>query len=259
MSACHLSPCALSPSDSRRMGTPVNVRGHILYTPRAAESLQSLGHSRVRKSWTRCASSAPRRVVPASGGTGESEALEEFCKPRMRRPAAPSGRLLRPAAGGKGPARVGVRRGMAFGLWIAKQRSLGRANTDLWRIAGIGPCSPNDQSELIEKVAQATELTRAAAGQAVKSHGTGHCRRRLGRRGGPCLRLREFRSDEACGAPWAEPVDWREHPNRSQQRAAVSRRQDGQRRPQSAVSAEGSQEEDGTGKESLGAEVRRKP
>ena len=48
MSACRLSPCALSPSDSLRMGTPVNVRGHILYTPRAAESLQSLGHSMVR-------------------------------------------------------------------------------------------------------------------------------------------------------------------------------------------------------------------
>ena len=49
MSAYRLSPCALSPSDSLRMGTPVNVRGHILYTPRTAESLQSIGHSRVRK------------------------------------------------------------------------------------------------------------------------------------------------------------------------------------------------------------------
>jgi hypothetical protein len=80
MSACRLSPCALSPSDSLRMGTPVNVRGHILHTPRTAEWLQSIGHSRVRKSRTRRASGAPRRVVPASGVTGKSEASEEFCK-----------------------------------------------------------------------------------------------------------------------------------------------------------------------------------
>src|SRR5712671_588741 len=49
MSAYRLSPCAgMFPSDLHRMGASVNVRGHILYTPRAAESLQSLGHSMVR-------------------------------------------------------------------------------------------------------------------------------------------------------------------------------------------------------------------
>src|SRR5712691_2715172 len=81
MSACRLSPCArMSLSDSLRIGTPVNVRGHILYTPRMAESLQRFGQRRVRKSLTPV---GERRFWPGGprlGGTGESEALEEFCK-----------------------------------------------------------------------------------------------------------------------------------------------------------------------------------
>src|ERR1700730_12362055 len=54
------------------------ARAHSAYTSNG-RIVATHGHTRDRKSRTLRAGGAPRRVVPASGGTIESEALEEFC------------------------------------------------------------------------------------------------------------------------------------------------------------------------------------
>jgi hypothetical protein len=45
----------------------------------------ALGRAGFESRGRQCTSDAPRRVVPASGGTGESEAFDEFLKKSMRR------------------------------------------------------------------------------------------------------------------------------------------------------------------------------
>jgi hypothetical protein len=93
-----------------------------------------------------------------------------------------------------------------------------------------------NQSELIEKVAQATELNQATAGQAVKAVVTAILDALLG---GEAVR-----------------VSGREHRNRSQQGSAIPRRQGRQGCPQSADCEGGSPEElCTTTKEIRGADV----
>src|SRR5467141_5050517 len=112
-----------------------------------------------------------------------------------------------------------------------------------------------NQSELIEKVAQTTELNQAVAGQAVRAVGKRHSRWPLGRREGPCLRPWQFQCGGAARTPGAESTNRRNHRNRSQQGSAVSRRQGRQRCPQSADSEGGFPEEVRTTKEIRGPEV----
>src|ERR1700680_5160565 len=100
-----------------------------------------------------------------------------------------------------------------------------------------------NQSELIEKVAQTTELNQAAAGQAVKAVGKRHSRGPLGQRGGPCLRPRHFQCGGAARTRGAESTNRREHQNRGQQGSAIPRRQGRQRCPQSTDSEGGPPEE----------------
>src|SRR5467141_3499475 len=112
-----------------------------------------------------------------------------------------------------------------------------------------------NQSELIEKVAQTTELNQAVAGQAVRAVGKRHSRWPLGRREGPCLRPWYFQCGGAARTRGAESTNRENHRNRSQQGSAVPRRQGRQRCPQSADSEGGSPEEVRTTKEIRGAEV----
>ena len=105
-----------------------------------------------------------------------------------------------------------------------------------------------NQSELIEKVAQATELNQAAAGQAVKAVANAILDALLA---GEAVRVSGFGIFNVA----ARPARQGRNRNRSQQGSAVPCRQGRQRCPQSANSEEGSPEEDRTTKEIRGAEV----
>jgi hypothetical protein len=112
-----------------------------------------------------------------------------------------------------------------------------------------------NQSELIEKVAQATELNQAAAGHAVKAVVNAILDALLA---GDAVRvsgLGIFQCGGAARTRGAESTNRRDHPDRSQQGSAVPRRQGRQRCPQSAGSEGGSSEEVCTTKEIRGAEV----
>src|SRR3984893_3873579 len=108
-----------------------------------------------------------------------------------------------------------------------------------------------NQSELIEKVAQATELKPSDGGPGGEGRGKRRSRCPLGRRGGPCLRPRRFQCGGAARTRGAESTNRREH--RSQQGSAIPRRQGRQRCPQSADSEGGPPEEVCTTKEIRGA------
>src|SRR6202040_3157926 len=82
-----------------------------------------------------------------------------------------------------------------------------------------------------------------------------HSRCPLGRRRGPCLRPWHFQCGGAARTRGAESANRRDHPDRSQQGGAVSRRQGRQRCPQSADSEGNSPEEVCTTKEIHDAEV----
>src|SRR5438309_4589634 len=97
-----------------------------------------------------------------------------------------------------------------------------------------------NQSELIEKVAQATELNQAAAGQAVKAVVNAILDGLLA---GEAVRVSGLGSGGAARTPGAESTNRRNHRNRSQQGSAVPRRQGRQRCPQSADSEGGFPEE----------------
>src|SRR5580692_3797747 len=112
-----------------------------------------------------------------------------------------------------------------------------------------------NQSELIEKVAQATELKPSDGGPGGEGRGKRRSRCPLGRRGGPCLRPRRFQCGGAARTRGAESTNRREHRDRSQQGSAIPRRQGRQRCPQSADSEGGPPEEVCTAKEIRGAEV----
>src|SRR5215813_14948721 len=112
-----------------------------------------------------------------------------------------------------------------------------------------------NQSELIEKVAQATELNQAAAGPSGEGRGKCHSRCPRRRGCGPCLRTWHFQCGGAACTQRAESTNRRGHPDRSQQGCAIPRRQGCQRCPQSTDSEEGLPEEDCTTKEIRGAEV----
>src|ERR1700730_9278298 len=112
-----------------------------------------------------------------------------------------------------------------------------------------------NQSELIEKVAQATELKPSDGGPGGEGRGKRRSRCPLGRRGGPCLRPRRFQCGGAARTRGAESTNRREHRDRSQQGSAIPHRQGRQRCPQSADSEGGPPEEVCTTKEIRGAEV----
>src|ERR1700738_2979807 len=112
-----------------------------------------------------------------------------------------------------------------------------------------------NQSELIEKVAQATELKPSDGGPGGEGRGKRRSRCPLGRRGGPGLRPRRFQCGGAARTRGAESTNRREHRDRSQQGSAIPRRQGRQRCPQSADSEGGPPEEVRTTKEIRGAEV----
>src|SRR5262245_47252560 len=109
-----------------------------------------------------------------------------------------------------------------------------------------------NQSELIEKVAQATELNRAAAGQAVKAVVNAVLDGLVAGEAG--LRTRHLQCGGAAGTRGAESTNRRGRPNRSQQGSAVSRRQGRQGCPQSA-DCEGSFPEEGCTTKEIRAEV----
>ena len=112
-----------------------------------------------------------------------------------------------------------------------------------------------NQSELIEKVAQTTELNQAAAGQAVKAVVNAVLDALLAGEAVRGLRPRHFQCGGAARTRGAESTNRREHRNRGQQGSAIPRRQGRQRCPQSADSEGGSPEEVRTTKEIRGAEV----
>jgi hypothetical protein len=101
------------------MGTPVTVRGQILHTPRTAESLQRFDHSRVRKSRTRRASGASRRVIPASDGTGEREGFA-VCSASISHTGVPeaSGATASTAVANRAAGPISVSRRLLCGLTI---------------------------------------------------------------------------------------------------------------------------------------------
>ena len=92
-----------------------------------------------------------------------------------------------------------------------------------------------NQSELIEKVAQATELNQAAAGHAVKAVVNAILDALLD---GEAVRVSGLGIFNVAAARTrgAESTNRRDHPDRSQQGSAVPRRQGRQRCPQSANS-----------------------
>src|SRR6478735_642568 len=112
-----------------------------------------------------------------------------------------------------------------------------------------------NQSELIKKGGQATELNQTAAGQAVKAVVNAILDALVA---GDAVRvsgLGTFNVAERPCTRGAESANRRGHPNRSQQSSAVPRRQGRQRCPQSADSEGGSPEEDANTKEIRNAEV----
>ena len=110
-----------------------------------------------------------------------------------------------------------------------------------------------NQSELIEKVAQATELNQATAGHAVKAVVNAVLDALLA---GEAVRVSGLvQCGGAARTRGAESTNRREHRDRSQQGSAIPRRQGRQRCPQSADSEGGPPEEVCTTKEIRGAEV----
>src|SRR5258705_591993 len=111
-----------------------------------------------------------------------------------------------------------------------------------------------NQSELIEKVAQASELNQAAAGRAVKAVVNAILDALVA---GDAVRVRtwHFQCGGAACTRRAESTNRRGHPDRSQQGSAVPRRQGRQRCSQSTASEKGPPEEDCTTKEIRDAEV----
>jgi DNA-binding protein HU-beta len=113
-----------------------------------------------------------------------------------------------------------------------------------------------NQAELIEKVAQATELNQAAAGQAVKAVINAILDALVA---GEAVRVSGLGTFNVAARPargGRNPQTGGDHPNRSQQGSTVPRGQGRQRCPQSADSKAGSPEEDCTNKEIRGAEVK---
>ena len=111
-----------------------------------------------------------------------------------------------------------------------------------------------NQSELIEKVAQATALNQAAAGHAVKAVVNAILDALLA---GDAVRVSGLGIFNVAARRRARGgiTNRREHRNRSQQGSAVPRRQGRQRCSQSADSEEGSPEEVRATKEIRGAAV----
>src|SRR6476646_10126536 len=101
-----------------------------------------------------------------------------------------------------------------------------------------------NQSELIEKVGQATELNQTAAGQAVKAVVNAILDALVA---GDAVRVSGLGTFNVAARPARE--------GRNLQTSAVPRRQGRQRCPQSADSEEGSPEEDANTKEIRNAEV----
>ena len=112
-----------------------------------------------------------------------------------------------------------------------------------------------NQSELIEKVAQATELNQAAAGHAVKAVVNAILDALLAGDAVRVYGLGHFQCGGAARTRGAESTNRRDHPDRSQQGSAVPRRQGRQRCPQSVNSEGGFPEEDCTAKEIHSEEV----
>jgi DNA-binding protein HU-beta len=112
-----------------------------------------------------------------------------------------------------------------------------------------------NQSELIEKVAQATQLNQAAAGQAVKAAVNAILDALVA---GDVVRVSGLGVFNVAARPARKgrnPANWRGHPDRCQQGCAIPRRQGRQRCPQSNDSEGSSPEEDCTTKEIRGTEV----
>src|SRR5262249_3667131 len=112
-----------------------------------------------------------------------------------------------------------------------------------------------NQSELIEKVAQATELNQAAAGQAVKAVVNAIVDGLVAGDGGPGPRPGIFNVAARPARAGRNPTNRSGRPNRSQQGSAVSRKQGRQGCPQSADCEGSSSEEDWTTTEIRAAEV----